>query len=102
MRYNPESSSSLDTPMTHLTIALPKAAKDYIDQQVSSGMYSTADEFLTALIEQEQERQAKLKVNGMIRSTLQSIFLMQHDKLLQHWPECREWVNAMKAQKKIL
>jgi Arc/MetJ-type ribon-helix-helix transcriptional regulator len=57
--------------MTHLTIALPEAAKDYIDQQVSSGIYSTADEFLTALIEQEQERQAKLKVNGMIRSTLQ-------------------------------
>jgi antitoxin ParD1/3/4 len=65
--------------MTYLTIALPEAMKDYIDRQVSSGVYSTADEFLTALIlhgrgyanEQEQERQAKQKVNAMLRSTLQ-------------------------------
>jgi antitoxin ParD1/3/4 len=57
--------------MTYLTIALPEAIKDYVDRQVSSGGYSTADEFLTALIEQEQERQAKQKVNAMLRSTLQ-------------------------------
>lgn len=44
--------------MTDLTIALPEAMKDYVDRQVSSGVYHTADEFLTALIEQEQERQA--------------------------------------------
>jgi antitoxin ParD1/3/4 len=57
--------------MTYLTIALPEAMKDYVDRQVSSGVYSTAEEFLTALIEQEQERQAKQKVNAMLRSTLQ-------------------------------
>jgi antitoxin ParD1/3/4 len=57
--------------MTYLTIALPEAMKDYVDRQVASGVYSTADEFLTALIEQEQERQAKQKVNAMLRSTLQ-------------------------------
>jgi Arc/MetJ-type ribon-helix-helix transcriptional regulator len=72
--------------MTYLTIALPEAMKDYVvrvaspleNRQVSSGIYSTADEFLTALIlhgrgyanEQEQERQAKQKVNTMLRSTL--------------------------------
>jgi Arc/MetJ-type ribon-helix-helix transcriptional regulator len=57
--------------MTYLTIALPEAMKDYVDRQASSGVYSTADEFLMALIEQEQERQAKQKVNAMLRSTLQ-------------------------------
>jgi antitoxin ParD1/3/4 len=57
--------------MTYLTIALPEAVKDYIDQQISSGIYSTPDEFLTALIEQEQERQAKQKVNTLLKSTLQ-------------------------------
>jgi Arc/MetJ-type ribon-helix-helix transcriptional regulator len=39
--------------MTHLTITLPEAVKDYIDRQVSDGIYSTADDFLMALIEQE-------------------------------------------------
>jgi antitoxin ParD1/3/4 len=57
--------------MNYLTIALPEAVKDYVDRQISSGVYSTADEFLTALIEQEQERQAKQKVNVLLRSTLQ-------------------------------
>jgi antitoxin ParD1/3/4 len=56
--------------MTYLTIALPEAVKDYIDRQISSGTYSTADEFLTALIEQEQERQAKQKVNALLKSTI--------------------------------
>jgi hypothetical protein len=40
------------------------------NRQVSSGGYSNAEEFLTALIEQEQERQAKQNVNAMLRSTL--------------------------------
>jgi Arc/MetJ-type ribon-helix-helix transcriptional regulator len=57
--------------MTYLTIALPEAVKDYIDRQVSIGTYSTPDEFLTALVEQEQERQAKQKVNTLLKSTLQ-------------------------------
>jgi putative addiction module CopG family antidote len=57
--------------MTYLTISLPEAAKAYIDRQISSGNYGTADEFLTALIEREQERQAKQKVNAILRSTLQ-------------------------------
>jgi antitoxin ParD1/3/4 len=57
--------------MTYLTIALPEAVKDYIDRQISSGTYNTPAEFLTALVEQEQERQAKLKVNTLLKSTLQ-------------------------------
>jgi Arc/MetJ-type ribon-helix-helix transcriptional regulator len=65
--------------MTYLTIALPEAAKAYIvrvaspveNRQISSGNYGTADEFVAALIEREQERQAKQKVNAMLRSTLQ-------------------------------
>ena len=65
--------------MTYLTIALPEAVKYYIvrvaspffeNRQISSGTYSTPDEFLTALVEQEQERQAKRKVNALLKSTL--------------------------------
>jgi antitoxin ParD1/3/4 len=57
--------------MTYLTIALPEAVKDYIDRQISSGICSTPDEFLTTLVEQEQERQAKQKVNALLKSTLE-------------------------------
>ena len=66
--------------MTYLTIALPEAVKYYIvrvaspffeNRQISSGTYSTPDEFLTALIEQEQKRQAKQNVNVLLQSTIQ-------------------------------
>jgi Arc/MetJ-type ribon-helix-helix transcriptional regulator len=57
--------------MTYLTIALPESAKAYVDRQISDGTYNSVDEFLTVLIEQEQERQAKQQVNAMLRSTLQ-------------------------------
>jgi Arc/MetJ-type ribon-helix-helix transcriptional regulator len=57
--------------MTYLTIALPEAAKAYIDLQISNGTYNTVDDFLTALIEREQERQAKQKVNAMLKSTFE-------------------------------
>jgi hypothetical protein len=40
------------------------------NRQISSGTGSTSDEFLTALVEQEQERQAKQKVNALLKSTL--------------------------------
>ena len=58
--------------MTYLTIALPEAVKAYIDRQISNGAYNTVDDFLTALIEREQERQAKQKVNDLLKSTLQT------------------------------
>jgi hypothetical protein len=41
------------------------------DRQISIGTDSTPDEFLTALVEQEQEGQAKQKVDALLKSTLQ-------------------------------
>jgi antitoxin ParD1/3/4 len=57
--------------MTFFTISLPEAAKAYVDQQIANGTYNTVDELLTSLIEQEQERQAKQKVNSMLKQALQ-------------------------------
>jgi antitoxin ParD1/3/4 len=57
--------------MTQLTISLPESAQAYIDEQVANGNYGSADVLLADLIEQAQERQAKLKVNTLLRSTIQ-------------------------------
>ena len=56
--------------MTYLTIASSEAVKDYIERQISSGTYQTPDEFLTVSIEQEQERQAKQKLDALLKSTI--------------------------------
>jgi antitoxin ParD1/3/4 len=57
--------------MTQLTISLPESAQAYIDEQIANGNYGSADVLLADLIEQAQERQAKLKVNTLLRSTIQ-------------------------------
>ncbi len=57
--------------MTQLTITLPESAKAYIDEQIANGHYSSADTMLADLIAQSQERQAKIKVNRLLKDTLQ-------------------------------
>jgi antitoxin ParD1/3/4 len=69
-RYN-QSEARSTYPMTQLTISLPESAQAYIDEQVANGNYVSADVLLADLIEQAQERQAKLKVNTPLRSTIQ-------------------------------
>jgi Arc/MetJ-type ribon-helix-helix transcriptional regulator len=57
--------------MIQLTISLPESAQAYIAEQIANGNYGSADVLLADLIEQAQERQAKLKVNTLLRSTIQ-------------------------------
>lgn len=82
--------------MTYLTIALPEAVKAYVDGQISSGNYSSADEFLTALIEREQERQAKQKVNAMLRSTLQKNRTIEATD--EWWEQQHQYPNELPPQ----
>jgi antitoxin ParD1/3/4 len=50
--------------MTHITITLPDRAQAYIAAQIASGRHTTADEVLTALIEQAQDRDDDTILNG--------------------------------------
>jgi len=81
--------------MTQLTIFLPDAAQAYIDQQIATGQYTTAEEVLLALIDQEQQRQAKQTLNAMLRSSLEKgnpitatdeWWEAKREQLLQHSP----------------
>jgi antitoxin ParD1/3/4 len=82
--------------MTYLTIALPESVKAYVDGQISSGNYGSADEFLTALIEREQERQAKQKVNAMLRSTLQKNRTIEATD--EWWEQQHQYLNGLPPQ----
>ena len=82
--------------MTHLTISLPEAVKAYVDGQISSGNYIIADEFLTALIEREQERQAKRQVNVMLRSTLQKNQTIEATD--ERWEQQHQYLNDLPSQ----
>jgi antitoxin ParD1/3/4 len=43
--------------MSTMNVSLPEALKDFVDQQVESGGYSTSSEYVRELIRKEQDRQ---------------------------------------------
>jgi Arc/MetJ-type ribon-helix-helix transcriptional regulator len=53
--------------MTQITITLPESSQAFINEQIPNGNYSSPDLLLADLIAQAQERQAKLKVNSLLR-----------------------------------
>jgi antitoxin ParD1/3/4 len=57
--------------MTQVTISLPESAKAFIDEQIANGQYGSADLMMADLIAQAQERQAKVKVNSLLKATIE-------------------------------
>ena len=47
--------------MTTLTVSLPEALTAYLQEQIASGHYSTADDYIQTLIQQDKERKTQLE-----------------------------------------
>lgn len=58
--------------MTSLNVSLPKALKDYVENQVSEGGYSTPSEYVRALIREDHKRRAQEKLEGLLVEGLDS------------------------------
>jgi antitoxin ParD1/3/4 len=58
--------------MTTLNISLPDTMKDFIQEQIQKGGYSTASEYLRYLVRQEQKRVAQAKLDTMLLEGLNS------------------------------
>ncbi|TYQ32086.1 type II toxin-antitoxin system ParD family antitoxin [Pseudanabaena sp. UWO310] len=58
--------------MTTLNVSLPDAMRDFIQEQIQAGSYSTVSEYLRYLIRQEQKRVAQEKLDAMLLEGLNS------------------------------
>lgn len=58
--------------MTSINISLPESMRDYIDQQVQGGAYSTASEFVRQLIREDQKREAEQRLQVALLDGLDS------------------------------
>jgi len=47
--------------MTKLTVSLPEALTAYLQEQLTSGQYNTADDYIQALIQQDKARKDHLE-----------------------------------------
>jgi antitoxin ParD1/3/4 len=58
--------------MASLNISLPQSLKDYVEDQVSSGGYSTPSEYLRELLRQDQKQRAEQKLEALLLEGLNS------------------------------
>jgi antitoxin ParD1/3/4 len=58
--------------MTSFNVSMPKALKQYIEEQVAGGTYSTPSEYVRELIREDQRRRAKEKIEAALLEGLRS------------------------------
>ncbi len=58
--------------MTTLNISLPESMREFIDQQIDQGGYSTASEYIRHLIRQDQEKAEKKQIEKLLLEGLSS------------------------------
>jgi len=58
--------------MASLNISLPQSLKDYVEDQVQNGGYSTPSEYVRDLLRQDQNRRAGQKLEALLLEGLNS------------------------------
>ena len=55
-----------------MTISIPDSVKELVDQEVASGAFQTAEDYIRALVEADQKRKAQDHFEALINEGLDS------------------------------
>ncbi len=58
--------------METVNISLPEGMKQFMDQQVSGGVYSSVSDYIRALVQEDQKRKAHEAIEGLVLEGLNS------------------------------
>ena len=58
--------------MSTLNISLPEAMKAFVEEQVNAGLYSSASDYIRALVREDQKRQAQERLEAKLLEALES------------------------------
>src|SRR6266404_1089538 len=84
--------------MQTMNISLPEQLKDFVDNQVGSGRYSSVSEYVRDLIRDDEKRKAQDRLEAMLMEGVQSG--KPTDMTRQDWNEMRrEAMKQFKARK---
>ena len=84
--------------MTSLNVSLPQALKDYVEEQVQQGGYSTPSEYVRALLREDQKRCAEAKLEALLLEGIHSGEPIEVNK--EFWKKRRQKLLALHAAKK--
>lgn len=83
--------------MTSLNISLPQSLKDFVEEQVKAGGYSTPSEYMRELLRQDQKRRAKEKLEAMLLEGINSGTPIEVND--EYWERKRALVRKLAARK---
>jgi antitoxin ParD1/3/4 len=86
--------------MQTMNISLPEPLKQFVEEQVNQGGYSSASEYVRELLRADQKRKAKEQLEEILSAALQS---EAQEVTPEYWQKLREEaldrVNARRAAK---
>ena len=83
--------------MTTLNISLPEHLKAFIEDQVASGGYSTASEYVRSLLREAQERKTRETLESKLLAALSD---EPEEMSREDWDRLRARVRQVAAEKK--
>jgi antitoxin ParD1/3/4 len=84
--------------MQTMNISLPEQLKEFVDDQVGSGRYSSVSEYVRDLIRDDEKRKAQEKLESMLMEGIQSG--EPNEMTRQDWADIRqEAVKQFEARK---
>lgn len=84
--------------MQTMNISLPEPLKDFVENQVNSGRYSSASEYVRELIRDDEKRRAQEQLEHLLLEGLQSGDTKTMDK--QDWAQIKQAVQERLRTKK--
>ena len=84
--------------MSTLNISLPEAMKAFVEEQVQSGTYGSASDYVRALIREDQKRKAEEKLEALLLEGLNSG--EARAMTAKDWAEIRQTVRKKMARRK--
>lgn len=83
--------------MQTMNISLPESMTRFVEEEVASGGYGTASEFIRDLLREAQKRKARAKVDALLLEGLQS---EAREMTRADWNELKRRVRAHARSRK--
>lgn len=84
--------------MTSVNISLPTNQRQFVEQKVSKGGYSTVSEYVRELIRQDEQREAEARLESMLLQALESGEPTPMTK--DDWDDVRKEIRRRATQRK--
>ncbi|MGA2263503.1 MAG: type II toxin-antitoxin system ParD family antitoxin [Acidobacteriota bacterium] len=86
--------------MTSLNISLPQPLKDFVEERVKQGGYSTPSEYVRELLREDQKRRAEEKLEALLLEGLNSGKPI--DVTQEYWEKKRRRLVERSRTKKLV